>query len=932
MSKSKSLVLLALLIIPLFLAVLPVKAQTPPAITSPNIWASGINYIDGGLISDQDSLAKPNCENKLVRARKTRGPLETLANGQLTHAQGNEYLSEPFTQCITYNQHGAFSNDYYAPDSDTNNMMRIAQSRNGNQFFAAPIASSVLTVTRQGSLAGDYMALNYNFQDGKTTYSRSGTTDYDIDWTPTNLNPAFQYVDNSVVLTNKQQFSSNGKHMVARFDNYFAKVDLATQQMTPFYFRAPVTLASLHMAISNDGRYVVTIMNGEFRIHDTSTCIASYAKGEWQKYTASVIPAGCTTGASLSSAISSASSGHSLFYTPMFSPNGAEITTFADKFVTGAPVQHKKVILNSTNYVSSARGYLAMGDSFSSGEGDTEGNTWYEPGTDEQGNKDTFEGRNLCHLSRRSYPYLIAKELAYLSGAVDQPTTPAPDGLFHSVACSGAKIQNIRGGASNGTVDYPANESIFADANNQYRNDFLGSLGAWQPGRIKQLDFLSSEDLVSPRAPMSPEVITIGVGGNDANFGDIIKACTLDSFLDIAGTCKQAVRGSIDAGNVARNIARLKPKLVKTYSAIKSTNPDTRVYVHGYPIFIKGYNGNCGNNVRLNAEETAMAEEGVKYMNTVVASAAKEAGVGYIDVTNILDSTNLCSQVPDNQKTVNGIKEGNDKGGLNAEWVSLLFSGVTRTCILSSGCFGNESYHPNQLAQSPYKQAILIQTNNLTTPMPEPEKTPYPIPDAFFGTQIRELLNQLNQNDGFFPSNIVIEEPGRFLSYGPRVDSLKINQTALPGSKLKAVGESTPTEIGEYTVPDNGVFELDLDIPEFMKNDPGIHEIHLLGTNKFGQQFDVYEQIVVGKDLNDFDGDGINNQTDKCLTIKNSNLDVDRDGLDDACDPEVIPYVEPPPPPPPPVDPPAPTKPTLFQKIASLIKKIIKTLFVLFAR
>ncbi|MGB1036804.1 MAG: hypothetical protein ACPGYQ_06240, partial [Candidatus Puniceispirillales bacterium] len=78
--------------------------------------------------------------------------------------------------------------------------------------------------------------------------------------------------------------------------------------------------------------------------------------------------------------------------------------------------------------------------------------------------------RNLCHLSRRSYPYLMAVELGYLANTTQSP--PA-DGLFHSVACSGAKIHNIIGGTeekqSDGSVvlmlvggDY-YEQSLFAD-------------------------------------------------------------------------------------------------------------------------------------------------------------------------------------------------------------------------------------------------------------------------------------------------------------------------------------------------------------------------------------------------------------------------------------------------------------------------------------
>src|SRR6185295_14449068 len=80
--------------------------------------------------------------------------------------------------------------------------------------------------------------------------------------------------------------------------------------------------------------------------------------------------------------------------------------------------------------------YLALGDSFSSGEGAQK----YEIGTD--------ESENLCHLSRVSFPYVIAQKLNFSN--------------FHSIACSGARSVNLSGGSGF------SESKLVIDRDNQY--------------------------------------------------------------------------------------------------------------------------------------------------------------------------------------------------------------------------------------------------------------------------------------------------------------------------------------------------------------------------------------------------------------------------------------------------------------------------------
>jgi hypothetical protein len=367
-----------------------------------------------------------------------------------------------------------------------------------------------------------------------------------------------------------------------------------------------------------------------------------------------------------------------------------------------------------------------------------------------------------------------------------------------------------------------------------------------------------------------PEIITIGIGGNDAGFGDTIKACAMP------GTCKQAVEGSIDASNLAIRIMNLKPKLVETYASIRTASPNSRVYVHGYPIFVADRvgetvdlieGGTCRFNVRLDYNERRLVVEGVKYMNSVIKAAAQEAGVVYVDIENLLEGANLCSGADLSDYAVNGATAGNDID--------------SKLCLFRTGCLGNETFHPNQKAHAVYIDSMMEQTDDFTLKMPTSASSATPLPDLFFGDVA--LYYAINTNTGD-KNTVIVPEPKPFLDR--EGSSFKILQDRLlPGSLLRVELQSTPITIAEFTVPQSGVVEEFIDLPDGAE--PGVHEVHLFGTTNLYEQVNYYEPVMIAVSDTDFDGDGILDQDDSCQTIPNSLVDADNDGIDDACDPEI---------------------------------------------
>lgn len=113
--------------------------------------------------------------------------------------------------------------------------------------------------------------------------------------------------------------------------------------------------------------------------------------------------------------------------------------------------------------------YVAMGDSFSSGEG----NPSFDPATDQ-------DGVNECHRSPVAYPRLLQ----------NNPSLNLAPTAF--VACSGATTNDVLG-----------------------LPDGISPVGKWNESA--QIDALSA----------STEVVTITIGGNNVGFGEYAYACTI---------------------------------------------------------------------------------------------------------------------------------------------------------------------------------------------------------------------------------------------------------------------------------------------------------------------------------------------------------------------------------------------------------------------
>ncbi len=551
--------------------------------------------------------------------------------------------------------------------------------------------------------------------------------------------------------------------------------------------------------------------------------------------------------------------------------------------------------------------YLALGDSFASGEGDiTIGASHYLPGTDNNGSYLSGIPREMCHMSDRSYPFLFAADMGLARGADMQ-----------SVACSGAVRHDLlSAGKAPDYLDarYIGQETQLPWADNgprlrgisnatqlqdQARTDFT-------PGRVQQIEFVEK---------YHPQVATVMVSGNDLGFGDVISGCLMNIPSNKA--CSY-----VDADGRARMAASIRTNYeeqTRFYQALKAASPYTEYYAIGYPQFISDKGSLCWNSGGLTQAERTFIRESVSYVNQSIRNAAAAAGIRYINIENALDGVQMCDgkgvsgaidRVASSLLTDfahHGAILSDNTQPLYSRWLITQFHDVVEAAKVSGDVIQNpmgtimgyfqQLFHPNSVghqaihgyvaahygggslldAQCDGEVIICPESSNTGTP---------PTPDYFSRdndvtindriVRIMPLVKTATEQVGDMAegaSNAVIRTNQDLTIVSPDaiVDGVR---TIAIHSDSTILGKMQP---GEKTA----VVTLPPDFPI------GFHTISLSGEATDGQPVEYAQYVFVEGPEGDMDGDGMPDKVDPCLFVNPSGVDTDGDGIDDACDLQV---------------------------------------------
>lgn len=456
--------------------------------------------------------------------------------------------------------------------------------------------------------------------------------------------------------------------------------------------------------------------------------------------------------------------------------------------------------------------YLALGDSFSSGEGDAE---WiagfmrtnhYLPGTNVIG--DTSKGipDERCHISSRSYPFLLGAGMHI------------PYDRVKSVACSGAVARD----------DYRISSSYLGQGNRlkelssgergQLRNE---AIYEFIPGRVQQVEFIEK---------YRPSGITLTAGGNDAQFSPIITAC---AGID---TCSYAETAEGKA-KVGLAIRQQYMTLINLYRALHNASPQTKIYVAGYPQFFSADSGPCAPNVRLNSAERTMVREAVTYVNDVIEAAAKTVGVKYLDVESSFGGHTLCGE---GESYVTGLaRSGNLSLDIPAN-------------------FGTESFHPNALGHKAMSDQIrnslgqgqtFLTYNNCINPVrvicPNDSTSEPPLPLYFTDAIAQDTTNY--RSKAVVPRSYVQKDTvHQFYIDLPGVQ---------PGGSANVKVFSDPIDLGTYTADIEGNVTADISVPSNLA--PGMHTLQITTKTYSGEDVTYWQVIEVRGAPGDIDEDGV---------------------------------------------------------------------------
>jgi len=534
------------------------------------------------------------------------------------------------------------------------------------------------------------------------------------------------------------------------------------------------------LAVSNDGRSLSIMgLNSGFKIYDNNPACGDAAT-DYRMENIEAIAKSCKTADINYSEIID---GFSRAFNPKFNENGGELSFYAVSHTNKV----REVSLRANGYGGQNLDYLALGDSFTSGEGETD-DKYYAPGTN-----DEFE---KCHLSTRSYPYLLAGLYGIDSA------------LMKSVACSGAKTTDVIGdndsyeGQNNrlgkGKQNYSPPDIALAKTQAKY---------TYIPGRVRQ-EFFAIDN--------NSKVITIGIGGNDAGLMDKLKSCV--GSMD---TCNWASDPK-KKEQTAIEIVNIFDKLVNTYKKIHEDSPSSKIYAIGYPKIIDENRG-CGiglDRVLDNTEKKFM-NESVILLNRVVENAAKAVGIKYVDISNSLGNQVLCGS--GSPSAMNDVRLGDDN---QLNWLVTL---------------GNEGFHPNSLGHSLVANTINKSISNLSSysycedgsiicpddSIKAPNPSNYWIPDVYHNYPTQQIANYVfDSSDG---------------TDNRQKDLVLDSYSLAPNSAASVELTSNPISLGNFVASSDGSLNTSVTLPAELSED--YHTVHLYGTSYSGDPIELYQVI-----------------------------------------------------------------------------------------
>ena len=469
---------------------------------------------------------------------------------------------------------------------------------------------------------------------------------------------------------------------------------------------------------------------------------------------------------------------------PSFSPDSSELRLYA----SSTSGNKNYVVVSASDYSVAQMDYLALGDSFSSGEGeDNDGS--YLPYTNTATEK--------CHLSGRSYPFLLADQLGLsMTG-------------YTSVACSGATSGDIVLATSDPYKGQNGRLGNLSDSERSLVQQL--AMDEFIPGRIAQVEFVSK---------YNPKAITVGVGGNDVGLMDKLRGCLSNGVCMWAGD-------PVKREQTAMEIKDLYPKLISLYNNLLKSSPGSYIYAVGYPQVISA-TGQCDNLLGslLASEERTYMREVISYMNEVIEASALSAGIGYIDIENAYGEGVLCGS--DKDSLMNGLVWGDDIAPVDF--------------LKDFKALGNESFHPKPSAHKLVADLIYGLRPNMTSQAFCVNGKSY-CPSLSQAPNYGAYWSQGSSGESLAKttSTSSMIKPAQYTEYVREIDLS--SGTFSPDSTVDISIYSNKVDLGSFTTNSDGSFNTSFEIPKNIEY--GYHTLFVSGKSPSGEAVEYYQLLLL---------------------------------------------------------------------------------------
>jgi lysophospholipase L1-like esterase len=139
-------------------------------------------------------------------------------------------------------------------------------------------------------------------------------------------------------------------------------------------------------------------------------------------------------------------------------------------------------------------------------------------------------------------------------------------------------------------------------------------------------------------------IVSVGIGGNDIGFGEIVERCTNFAPPPIGTPC----RAYFNAGGVDRlsqRIAETAPKIAALLDEIHVRAPDALVFVVGYPVILPHTGTGCWPLVPILPQDVPYLRAKHQELNQMLSQQAVVKGATFVDAYSSSIGHDVC-QIP----------------------------------------------------------------------------------------------------------------------------------------------------------------------------------------------------------------------------------------------------------------------------------------------